>query len=58
MNQLADDNLMPKHVVLTSWNAGAQVLEPDERVIPDVVRCESRTPAVPEGWVRNEAPEG
>src|SRR4029077_15299287 len=34
-NRLADDNLMPKHVVLTSWSAGAQVLEPDERVIPD-----------------------
>ena len=23
-NRLADDNLMPKHVTLTSWNAGAQ----------------------------------
>jgi phage terminase large subunit len=32
-NRLADDNLMPKHVVLTSWNAGAQVLEPDDRVV-------------------------
>jgi phage terminase large subunit len=32
-NRLADDNLMPKHVVLTSWNAGAQVLQPDDRII-------------------------
>jgi hypothetical protein len=32
-NRLADDNLMPKHVVLTSWNAGAQVLQPEDRVI-------------------------
>lgn len=34
-NRLADDDLMPKHVTLASWNAGAQVLEPDARVIPD-----------------------
>ncbi len=34
-NRLADDSLMPKHVSLTSWNAGAQVLQPDDRVIPD-----------------------
>jgi hypothetical protein len=26
---------MPKHVVLTSWNAGAQVLQPDDRVVVD-----------------------
>jgi hypothetical protein len=26
---------MPKHVTLTSWNAGAQVLEPDDRVVLD-----------------------
>ena len=34
-NRLNDDGLMPKHVTLTSWNAGAQVLEPEYRVVPD-----------------------
>jgi phage terminase large subunit len=33
-NRLTDDGAMPKHVTLTSWNAGAQVLQPDDRVIP------------------------
>jgi len=34
-NRLTDDGNMPAHVQLASWNAGAQVLQPDERVIPD-----------------------
>ena len=34
-NRLADDGVMPKFVTLTSWNAGAQVLQPDDRVVPD-----------------------
>ncbi|MBR1216196.1 hypothetical protein [Bradyrhizobium sp. JYMT SZCCT0180] len=33
-NRLKDDGLMPKFVNLTSWNAGAAVLNPDDRVIP------------------------
>ncbi len=32
-NRLIDDNTMPKHVSLTSWNAGAAVQDPDERVV-------------------------
>jgi phage terminase large subunit len=34
-NRLKDDDVFPKHVNLTSWNAGAAVLNPDDRVIPD-----------------------
>lgn len=34
-NRLKDDDVMPKHVSIVSWNAGAVVLNPDERVIPD-----------------------
>jgi hypothetical protein len=34
-NRLKDDDLMPKHVSVISWNAGAAVLNPDDRVIPD-----------------------
>jgi hypothetical protein len=32
-NRLADDGHLPNHITFTSWNAGAQVLEPDARVI-------------------------
>jgi phage terminase large subunit len=32
-NRLKDDDLMPKFVNLVSWNAGAAVLQPEERVI-------------------------
>jgi len=34
-NRLNDDKLMPQYVELFSWNAGAQVLEPDDRVVED-----------------------
>jgi hypothetical protein len=34
-NRLEDDKLMPDFVDLFSWNAGAQVLSPDDRVIAD-----------------------
>jgi len=34
-NRLQDDGLMPKFVGLVSWNAGAAVLHPDRRVIPE-----------------------
>jgi hypothetical protein len=34
-NRLLDDGFMPKYVSLTSWNAGAQVLQPDDRVVVD-----------------------
>jgi phage terminase large subunit len=33
-NRLKDDGLMPKFVNLISWNAGAAVNNPDDRVIP------------------------
>lgn len=34
-NRLADEKLLPKGLQLVPWNAGAQVLKPGERVIPD-----------------------
>jgi len=34
-NRLQDDGFMPKFVSVISWNAGAAVLNPDDRVIPD-----------------------
>ena len=34
-NRLADEDLMPKYVELASWNAGAAVVAPDDRVIED-----------------------
>jgi hypothetical protein len=33
-NRLEDDGLVPKYINIISWNAGARVLEPDDRVIP------------------------
>lgn len=33
-NRLVDEKLMPKHVRLVAWSAGASVLEPERRVIP------------------------
>jgi phage terminase large subunit len=32
-NRLIDDGLMPKHVEVVSWNAGATVLDPDRHVV-------------------------
>lgn len=34
-NRLKDDDLMPKFVGLVSWNAGASVLHPEDRVVED-----------------------
>lgn len=33
-NRLAQDGLMPDGLMLVPWNAGAKVLDPDERLIP------------------------
>lgn len=35
INRLADDDLMPKGIRFTPWNAGAAVLDPDKRIDPD-----------------------
>jgi hypothetical protein len=34
-NRLNDEGDMPKYIGIASWNAGAKVLQPDDRVIPD-----------------------
>ena len=34
-NRLKDDDVFPKFVSIISWNAGAAVLNPDDRVVPD-----------------------
>ncbi len=34
-NRLKDDDLFPKFVSIISWNAGAAVLNPDDRVVED-----------------------
>jgi phage terminase large subunit len=33
-NRLSDEHLMPEGLRLVSWNAGAEVLHPDKRVVP------------------------
>jgi phage terminase large subunit len=33
-NRLIDEGLMPDNITLVPWNAGAEVLKPDQRVIP------------------------
>jgi phage terminase large subunit len=33
-NRLIDEGLMPNNITLVPWNAGAEVLKPDQRVIP------------------------
>jgi phage terminase large subunit len=34
INRLSDEALMPKGIRFVAWNAGAEVLNPDDRVIP------------------------
>jgi hypothetical protein len=34
-NRLKDEGDLPKHIGIVPWNAGAAVLDPDKRVIPD-----------------------
>jgi phage terminase large subunit len=34
-NRLGDEKLLPEDMVFVPWNAGAGVLDPDERMIPD-----------------------
>jgi phage terminase large subunit len=33
-NRLIDEGLMPDNITLVPWNAGAEVLRPDHRIIP------------------------
>jgi len=33
-NRLIDEGLMPDNITLVPWNAGAEVLKPDHRIIP------------------------
>lgn len=35
INRLKDDKLMPKLITFYPWNAGAEVLKPDARVVPN-----------------------
>jgi phage terminase large subunit len=35
INRLSDDDLLPRELSFTAWNAGAAVLDPDRRIDPD-----------------------